>query len=145
MKLFTIGSNGKNLRKFAEMLQAAGVTCVIDIRLQNTSQLAGYAKMDDLEFALELLGIGYEHHPELAPTEDILSAYKKSKDSEAYRRAFEKLIKERDMLSIGREILSRVKSPCLLCAEDDPSKCHRRLVAENWAANLPDVELEHLR
>lgn len=145
MKLYTIGSNSKNLRKFAELLQEAGVDGVIDIRLNNTSQLAGYAKKDDLEFVLGLIGIPYEHHPELAPDDELLSKYRKSKDWGEYMDGFEWLIEERDMLSIGKKILSRRKSPCLLCAEDDPVHCHRRLLAEHWAENIPDVEVAHLR
>lgn len=144
MKVFTIGSNAKSLRRFAELLRGVGVDCVIDIRLNNTSQLAGYAKRDDLAFALELLGIGYEHHPELAPNDEILAAYRQGKDWDAYVEGFSRLIVERDMLSVGRDILSRYDRPCLLCSEDTPERCHRRLVAEHWALHIPGVEVEHL-
>ena len=144
MKVFTIGSNAKSLRRFAELLKGVGVDCVIDIRLNNTSQLAGYAKRDDLAFALELLGIGYEHHPKLAPNDEILAAYRQDKDWDAYVEGFSRLIVERDMLSVGRDILSRYERPCLLCSEDTPERCHRRLVAEHWALHIPEVEVEHL-
>lgn len=145
MKLFTIGSNSKNLRRFVELLQSADVDCVIDARLNNTSQLAGYSKRDDLAFVLELLGIGYEHHPELAPDDEMLAAYRKSKDWDVYMTSFSRLIEERDMLSVGRDIVSRCNRPCLLCAEDDPAPCHRRLVAERWAEGIPNIEVEHLK
>ncbi len=88
--LCTIGFAKKSLRKFIGLLQDAGVTKVIDIRLHNTSQLAGYAKRDDLEFILETFGIAYEHVPELAPTEELMKSYKKgSTDWETYTVAFE--------------------------------------------------------
>ena len=144
-KLFTIGTNSKSLRHFAELLGSSGVDCVVDIRLNNTSQLVGYSKRDDLSFVLELLGIAYEHHPELAPDKDLLASFKKDGDWDAYVERFERLIAERDMLSTGRNLLSLRESPCLLCSEDDPERCHRRLVAEHWAKHLPDVEIEHLR
>ena len=145
MKLFTIGTNGKSLRRFAELLRGAAVDSVVDVRLNNTSQLAGYAKRDDLAFVLELLGIAYEHHPELAPDDELLASYRKSKDSDAYADGFRRLIQERDMLSIGKEILTKWQRLCLLCSEDDPQNCHRRLVAEHWAERIPGVEIEHLR
>lgn len=144
MKLFTIGTSGKGLRRFAGLLKDAGVDCVIDIRLNNNSQLAGYAKKDDLSFALELIGIAYERHPELAPDEETLEAYRKDKDWEAYVTRFEQLMENRDMLAVGKDILSHWQRPCLLCSEDDPAKCHRRLVAESWAEGLAGVEIEHL-
>lgn len=143
-KLYTIGSNKKSLRKFAELLQSAGVDTIIDVRLNNTSQLAGFAKKDDLEYVLELLGIAYEHHPDLAPTDEILKAYRETKEFEAYEREFSKLIAERDMAAVGAQIFDRYSRPCLLCAEDTPEHCHRRLIAEEWARELPDVEIEHL-
>jgi uncharacterized protein (DUF488 family) len=145
MKLFTIGTNAKSLRRFAELLRGAAVDCVVDVRLNNRSQLAGYAKRDDLAFVLELLGIAYEHHPELAPDDELLASYRKSKDSDAYADGFRRLIQERDMLSIGKEILTKWQRLCLLCSEDDPQNCHRRLVAEHWAERIPGVEIEHLR
>ena len=145
MKLFTIGTNAKSLRRFAELLRGAAVDCVVDVRLNNRSQLAGYAKRDDLAFVLELLGIAYEHHPELAPDDELLASYRKSKDSDAYADGFRRLIQERDMLSVGKEILTKWQRLCLLCSEDDPQNCHRRLVAEHWAERIPGVEIEHLR
>lgn len=145
MKLFTIGTSGKGLRRFIELIRGAGVDCVVDIRLNNNSQLAGYSKQDDLAFVLELLGIGYEHHPELAPDEATLSAYRKDKDWRAFQERFGRLIEERNMVVAGRDITSRYSRPCLLCAEDDAAKCHRRFVAEHWAEWIPNVEIEHLK
>ena len=144
MKLFTIGSNGKSLRRFSELIKTAGVDCIIDVRLNNTSQLAGYAKRDDLEFVLGLLKIAYEHHPELAPDEELFLDFRKNKNWDEYLMRFNELIDERDMLSIGKDIVVRFNRPCLLCSEDDALKCHRRLVAEHWSEHIPDIEIEHL-
>jgi uncharacterized protein (DUF488 family) len=143
--IYTIGSTRKTLEQFIRLLQQAGVDAVIDIRLRNTSQLAGFAKRDDLEFLLrEGFAIEYEHHPELAPTPEILAIYKADGDWAIYEQQFLPLLPERGAEAIGRLLLSRYERPCLLCAEPTPEHCHRRLVAEWWAEHLPDVEVVHL-
>jgi len=143
--VYTIGTTQKPLEKFICLLQQAEVDAIVDIRLRNTSQLAGYSKRDDLAFLLrEGFGIEYEHRPELAPTAEIMDAFKKDKDFEAYEKAFLAVLAERDATAIGRGLLSRLQRPCLLCAEPTPDGCHRRLVAEWWAERLPDVEVVHL-
>jgi uncharacterized protein (DUF488 family) len=143
--LYTIGHTQKSLEEFIILLQEAGVDAVIDIRLRNTSQLAGYAKRDDLAFLLrQCLGIEYEHRPELAPTPAILDAYKAEREWTAYEQEFLSLLAKREARSLGRELLARYRHPCLLCAEPMPDRCHRRLVAEWWVAHLPDVEVVHL-
>ena len=122
-----------------------GCRCRRHIRLRNTSQLAGFAKREDLAFRLqEGFGIGYEYRPDLAPTDEILDAYKADRDWVAYERAFLSLLSERRTEEVGRELLARYSRPCLLCAEPIPDHCHRRLVAEWWATHLPDVEIIHL-
>ena len=143
--VYTIGYTQKTLERFIRLLLDSGVDAVVDIRLRNTSQLAGFSKRDDLAFLLrEGFGIGYEHRPDLAPTDEILDAYKKSHDWAAYERAFLPLLAGRRAEEIGRDLLARYSRPCLLCAEQAPDRCHRRLVAEWWAAHLPDLELVHL-
>ena len=143
--VYTIGYTQKTLERFIRLLLDSGVDAVVDIRLRNTSQLAGFSKRDDLAFLLrEGFGIAYEHRPDLAPTDEILDAYKKSHDWAAYERAFLPLLAERRTEEIGRDLLARYSRPCLLCAEPAPDRCHRRLVAEWWAAHLPDLELVHL-
>ena len=116
MVVCTIGFAKKNLKAFISKLRAADVKKVVDIRLHNTLQLAGYAKKDDLEYVLDLVGIGYEHHPELAPTEEILDGYKKKGISWAeYERLFRALLAERDPLK--NSPLARQPGPiCILCA-----------------------------
>jgi uncharacterized protein (DUF488 family) len=143
--IYTIGHTKKGLERFIRLLQEAGVDAVVDIRLRNTSQLAGFAKRDDLAFLLrEGFGLEYEHRPELAPSPEILDAYKAEGDWAAYERDFPPLLAERDAGALGREILARHTAPCLLCAEPTPDQCHRRLVAEYWAEQFPDVEVVHL-
>jgi uncharacterized protein (DUF488 family) len=143
--IYTIGHTKKDLERFIRLLQEAGVDIVVDIRLRNTSQLAGFSKRDDLAFLLrEGFGIDYEHRPELAPTPEILDAYKAEGNWAAYERDFPPLLAERDAEIVGRDILARYTAPCLLCAEPTPDHCHRRLVAEYWAKHLPDVEIIHL-
>lgn len=144
--IYTIGHTQKTLERFIRLLQEAGVDAVIDIRLRNTSQLTGFAKRDDLAFLLgEGFGIEYEHRPELAPTPEILDAYKTDGDWPAYEREFLPLMVERNTETVGREFLVRYRRPCLLCAEPSPDHCHRRLVAEWWAEHLPNIEVIHLR
>ena len=143
--IYTIGYQRKPLAKFIGQLREAGVDAVIDVRLRNTSHLAGYTKRDDLAFLLrEGFGIVYEHHPELAPTSEILDAYRDDKDWIAYEVRFLPLLEERSAEEVGREILARYRSLCLLCAEPEPDHCHRRLVAEYWSAHLTGLNIVHL-
>ncbi len=143
--VYTIGFTKKSAAEFFELLTRAGVDAVIDIRLRNKSQLAGWAKGDDLRFFLKAIAdIGYEHHVELAPTAEILDGYRGGGSWDGYVRAFLPLLEERKAAALGREILQRHKVPCLLCSEPTPEQCHRRLVAEYWAEHLPDLKIVHL-
>jgi uncharacterized protein (DUF488 family) len=143
--IYSIGHTQKSLEQFIGFLRSADVDAVIDIRLRNTSQLAGFAKRDDLAFLLgTAFGITYEHHLGLAPTPEILDAYKVSRDWAAYERAFRQLMADRKVQVLGLEILSRHARPCLLCSEPKAERCHRRLVAEWWSDHLPDLTVIHL-
>ncbi len=143
--IYTIGYQGKSLATFICQLRDAGVDAVIDVRLRNTSHLAGYTKRDDLAFLLrEGFGLAYEHRPELAPTPQILDTYRAGGDWPAYERQFLPLLNERPAEPVGREIVARYRAPCLLCAEPDAARCHRRLVAEYWSAHLPGLAIVHL-
>jgi uncharacterized protein (DUF488 family) len=116
----------------------------VHIRLRNNSQLAGFAKQDDLAFILKTFGIGYEHHPELAPTAEILDTYRKDKNWMSYVSKFLPLMAERSAEASGADILNRYSSPCLLCSEDTADQCHRRLIAESWAEHFSNLEIIHL-
>lgn len=143
--VYTTGYQGKPLKIFITQLRLAGVDAVIDIRLRNTSHLAGYTKRDTLEFLLrEGFGIGYEHRPELAPTPEILDAYQAEGDWEAYVAAFLPLLDARGAEALGRDLLARYDAPCLLCAEPTPEQCHRRLVGEYWAEHISGLSIVHL-
>ncbi len=144
--VYTIGFTRKTAERFFELLTGAGVETLVDIRLHNRSQLAGFAKQGDLAwFASELAGIEYVHVPELAPTQALFDAFKKHGGSwEAFERDFRQLMEERGAYELlDRELLRR--SPCFLCSEASPERCHRRLVAEALAATGPGVEVVHLQ
>lgn len=144
MQLYTIGFTQKSLRQFADLLRGAGVDGVVDIRLNNISQLAGYAKRDDLAYILELLGIGYLDEKRLAPSADILDRYHRDHDWLAFERAFRALLAERPLPDVLAGIAARFQRPCLLCAEPEPDHCHRRLVAEAFQRLQPDLPVQHL-
>lgn len=143
MKLFTIGFTKKSAEDFFSRLSKAHVKKLVDVRLNNVSQLSGFAKKDDLRyFASVICGIGYEQLPELAPTQDILDAYKKTKGAwSVYAEKFLELMARRKIEDIDR---SQLDGGCLLCSEDKPHHCHRRLVAEYLRGKWGNVEIEHL-
>jgi len=144
MKVFTIGFTKKNAETFFTTLRDAGVRRLVDVRLNNTSQLAGFAKRDDLRFFLaSICGIDYVEVPELAPTQDILDALKKRKgDWSVYETAFLALLRGRKVEeTVRRELLD---AGCLLCSEATAEHCHRRLVAEYLHEKWGDLEIVHL-
>jgi uncharacterized protein (DUF488 family) len=145
MRLFTIGFTKKSAREFFGLLRDAEVRRVIDTRLNNRSQLAGFSKAGDLEYFLRAIaGIDYTYCPSLAPTEPILDRYKKQRGSWAeYEVEYLRLLEERN---IAREIvISEFEDACLLCSEDEPTHCHRRLAAEYLKRHFPNIEIIHLR
>jgi uncharacterized protein (DUF488 family) len=142
--LFTIGFTGKSAEEFFGKLVDAGVVRLIDTRLNNVSQLAGFTKRADLQFFLNAIaGISYTHDIRLAPTKDMLDAYKRSEISwEDYETRFRSLLAARrpDGL-LKREDVDR---SCLLCSEPTAEHCHRRLVAEYLQQQWGDVTINHL-
>lgn len=145
MKIFTIGFTKKTARDFFEMLHRSGAKRVVDVRLNNVSQLAGFAKKKDLVYFLEkICGLEYVHVPELAPTQVILDTYKKNNgDWKTYEKDFLSLMKERKVEStLSREVIS---DGCLLCSEHEPHHCHRRLVAEYLKQHWGDIDVVHLQ
>ena len=145
MKLYTIGFTKKSAERFFSLLKAHAVECLVDIRLHPGGQLSGFAKGDDLPFFLrELVGCDYRYLPELAPTDDILRPYRQDHDWANYAQAFEDLMDARDIPAALDQALFRERACCLLCSEDTPERCHRRLVAERLAHSWGDVEIHHL-
>ena len=144
MKIFTIGFTKKSAETFFGRLKRSGAKRLVDVRLNNVSQLAGFAKRDDLRyFTTALCNMEYVHLPLLAPTQDILDAYKKHKgDWGIYERQFLDLMKDRHIEEKAtREMLD---GSCLLCSEEKPHHCHRRLVAEYLKDKWGDVDIEHI-
>ncbi|MBO3707318.1 MAG: DUF488 domain-containing protein [Candidatus Accumulibacter sp.] len=142
--MFTIGFTKKSAEAFFGKLTRSGAKRVVDVRLNNVSQLAGFAKRNDLQFFLrEICHMDYVHVPELTPTQDILDEYKKNKgDWGVYEQKFLELMRKRE---IEKKIDPAVIADgCLLCSEDKPHYCHRRLVAEYLKSHWGDVEVSHI-
>lgn len=144
MKVFTIGFTKKSAQRFFELLRASGSRRVVDVRLNNVSQLAGFAKKGDLAYFLrEICGMDYVHLPELAPTQAMLDAYKKEhRDWATYETSFLELMKKRQIeKTVSKDMIA---DSCLLCSEDKPHHCHRRLVAEYLRQHWGDLDVVHL-
>lgn len=144
MRIFTIGFVKKNAEEFFGILIKNGVKRIIDVRLNNTSQLAGYTKRDDLKYFLKAIAnIDYIHCEALAPTKELLDDYKKDIITwEEYEKKYINIISERNVLNkIDDELL---KNSCLLCSEITEKNCHRRLAAEYFAINKSNIEIIHL-
>lgn len=145
MEVYSIGFTRKTAPEFFGTLREAGTGRLLDVRLNNSSQLAGFTKRDDLPFLLrEICGAAYEHEPLLAPTREMLDGYKKSRGSWAeYEARFLALMKERRIEDrLDRESF---RAPTvLLCSEPTAERCHRRLVLEYLAIRWGDLEIVHL-
>lgn len=146
MQLFTIGFTKKSASSFFNLLKQNQVSTLVDVRLNNQSQLAGFTKKDDLAFFLdELCGINYMHEPLLSPSEEILKAYKdKNIDWNEYEIRFNRLLVERKAELIVD--LAAMDKACFLCSEHNAENCHRRLVVEYLANNFHEtVNIKHLK
>lgn len=144
VNLFTIGFTQKSAETFFSTLKQAGVKRIIDTRLNNVSQLAGFAKKTDLQYFLKTISdIEYLHILDLAPTKDILDEYKKNKgDWSIYEQKFLHLIETR---KIEKKVTpEQLDGACLLCSEAKPHHCHRRLVAEYLNGKWGNVKICHL-
>ncbi len=145
MEIYSIGFTQSTAQHFFGRLNAAGIKRLLDVRLNNVSQLAGFAKRDDLAFFLrELCGAAYTHEPRLAPSQQMLDAYKKQKGLWAdYEREFLALMAER---RIETELdQAQFNQPtALLCSEPTADHCHRRLVLEYLQAKWGGINIVHL-
>ena len=142
--LYTIGFTKKSAEAFFGKIQDAGVQGIIDIRLNNASQLAGFAKKRDLPYFLKTIcGCNYRHELLLAPTKPILDAYKnKAITWSEYEKQFNELLRKRK--PHGLVNASELNRACLLCSEETPDHCHRRLVAEYFRDHFTGLEITHL-
>tara|TARA_B100000989_G_scaffold235497_1_gene182337 strand:- start:361 stop:792 length:432 start_codon:yes stop_codon:yes gene_type:complete len=143
MKIFTIGFTKTTAENFFSRLSSAGVKKIIDARLKNGSQLSGFAKAKDLKFfSKQLCNANYVHDLNLAPTQEILDAYKKKEITWGqYEERFNNLMKIREIEKFEPK---EFENACLLCSEDKPHFCHRRLVVEYLKEKWGNVEIIHL-
>lgn len=139
IKLYTIGFTEKSAEKFFGLLKEHGVKKIIDTRINNTSQLAGFAKGADLKFFAGAIGsIGYEHRIDFAPTKELLSRYRDKQLSWAeYENEYLQLLKARDL----NDDIRSFHQFCLLCSEHLPDLCHRRLLAD-YLKSISDIPVE---
>ena len=145
MEVFTIGFTKKSAAQFFGLLKQHGIKRLVDVRLNNVSQLAGFTKRDDLQFFLnEICGADYVHEPLLAPTQDMLDAYKKEKgDWAEYEKKFLKLMSDRKIEDRIQRTLFDVPTT-LLCSEPTAENCHRRLVVEYLQGKWGGIVVRHL-
>lgn len=145
MKLRTIGFTQRSAEEFFETLKRAGIDRLIDVRLNNISQLAGYSKKDDLRYFLRsICGIDYHHELSLSPTKEMLDTYRAGKFAwDDYEPQFRALLRERKVeRTLNRDLFAG--KPVLLCSEFEADHCHRRIVAEYLARKWGGIEIEHL-
>jgi uncharacterized protein (DUF488 family) len=145
MEIYSIGFTQKNASEFFGTLRASGIERLLDVRLNNTSQLAGFAKHSDLPYFLrEICAADYEHEPLLAPTQEILDTFKKHKGSwDVYSEAYLALIRSRKVESVLSPD-SFIKKTVLLCSEATAEYCHRRLALEYLQKHWTEVTIRHL-
>jgi uncharacterized protein (DUF488 family) len=146
--LCTIGFAGKTAEEFFRLLQEAQVEKLIDVRLNRGGQLSGYAKHPDLGYFLQkVANIAYSHEPQLAPTRELLDAYRQSEDWATYEAGFLALMQSREVPRMF-DASTWPQRATLLCSEPGPEKCHRRLVADllaaHWRSRGRSVEIRHL-
>jgi len=144
MRIYTIGFTKKSAQEFFDTLRRNNIKQIVDIRLSNTSQLAGFTKRDDLQYFLRALcGIDYYHFELLAPTKEIKDKFAEGKNWDVYAREYIELLDSRSVLdkldksSLGRET-------CFLCSETVPDHCHRRLLTQYLEEHWGDIEVSHL-
>jgi len=145
VKLHTIGFTQRSAEDFFETLKRAGIDRLIDVRLNNMSQLAGYSKKDDLRYFLRSIGgIDYHHELSLAPTKEMLDTYRAGKIGWSdYEPQFRALLRERKVEGkLNRDLFAG--TPVLLCSEFEAEHCHRRIVAEYLAKKWGGIEIVHL-
>ena len=145
MRIYTIGFTGKTAKEFFDLLNSAEAGYLIDTRLNNRSQLAGFTKKGNLDYFVEkLTHMSYLEMPMLAPEKEMFSEYRKEGDWELYESLYIALLEKRAVVeSIDREVFA--KGVALLCSERTPEKCHRRLAAEYLRQHVfPEAEIVHL-
>ena len=145
MEIYSIGFTKHSASNFFGLLKTYEISNLLDVRLNNSSQLSGFAKRDDLSFFLgELCDIEYSHMPLLAPEKDLLTSYRKEVITwSEYEKRFIDLLQDRQIENeFDRNVFS--KKTVLLCSEHSPEFCHRRLVIEYLDQHWGSVSGIHL-
>jgi uncharacterized protein (DUF488 family) len=143
--LFTIGFTNKTAEIFFSLLEKHRVSRIVDTRINNTSQLSGFAKGHDLAFfARRVFDADYIHRIDFAPTKELLEKYRKKEINWAkYEHEYLNLL---DMRNIKSHInIESLHENCLLCSEHLPDRCHRRLLAEYLRQVNPAINIVHLK
>jgi len=145
--LYTIGFTKKSAERFFSLLRDNCVKSLVDVRINNSSQLAGFAKGKDLEFFVkEICNIPYRHIPDFAPTKELLEHWHKQEITwDDYEKEYNGILKERRIM---REYgIKQFDDSCFLCSEESPEQCHRRLLAEYMKSHsaAEEVRIIHLR
>ncbi len=147
MDIYTIGFTQTTAQRFFERLADAKIKRVLDVRLNNSSQLAGFAKAGDLEYFLSaILRASYEHDPRLAPTPELLTAGRKARTAAEwhdFERRFRELMNEREIHTHLDRASFRTRT-ALLCSEATAEHCHRRLIGEHLGQHWPEVSIVEL-
>ena len=145
MRIYTIGFTKKTAEEFFTLLAKNHVDLLVDIRLNPNSQLSGFSKQENLPYFLKnLISCDYCYEPDLAPTKEILSAYRKDKDWPAYENQYLKLLAERGIPQKLDKEFYETKTSCLLCSEPESDYCHRRLAAEYIKQFWDNLNIRHI-
>jgi len=141
--VYTIGTQGMHDAPFLQLLREHQVDAVIDVRLRNEGRYYRFASGKHIRALVEQDGIAYRHELAFAPTSAMRKVYEVYGDWAAYELTYDCLKDEREMGTLWGEEYSRFTNPCLLCAEELPDRCHRRLLAEHLG-KVFDVPILHL-
>ena len=146
MIIYTIGFTQKTAKEFFNKIKDNKVNLLIDIRLNNVSQLAGFAKGKDLEYFLkEICDCEYAHDDVFAPTKELLDAYRaKNVSWNEYEKVFSAIMEQRGVSARFKKLYMKYNNICLLCTEPTAEQCHRRLVAEHLKKNIGNIEIVHI-
>lgn len=145
MRLYTIGFTKKTAEEFFGLLREAGAWCVVDVRLNPRNQLTSFTNQRHLPYLLqELLNCGYVHLPLLAPAKEIITDYRQDKDWQRYERRYKRQLEQSNAIQHLDQSVFTDSPACLLCSEEVPDKCHRRLAAEYLASFWPQLQIKHL-
>lgn len=146
MKIYTIGFTQKSAKEFFDKIKSNNIDLLIDIRLNNVSQLAGFAKGRDLEFFLkEICNCEYIHDDKFAPTKELLDNYRAKRTSwKEYEEVFSKIMNSRQIEERFKKLYLKYTNICLLCTEPTAEQCHRRLVAQYLNEHIEHIEIIHI-